>query len=69
MITSKTIQKGIDRMPPAEGEACEELAAHIRALTICAGRDVAINAVFLVAFELKEAEEPNDKLRHGANNQ
>ena len=59
MITSKIIQSKIDVMPAAEREACEEIAEHIRAVAKAAGRDVAINAVFLVAFELKETEEQN----------
>jgi len=63
MITAKIIQARIDMMPPAEREACEEIAEHIRAVAKSAGRDVAINAVFLVAFELKETEEHNDEFR------
>ena len=59
MITAKIIQSKIDAMPAAEREACEEIAEHIRAVAKAAGRDVAINAVFLVAFELKETEEQN----------
>ena len=56
-MNSKMVQQHIDRMPPAERETCEEIAAHIRAVVKSAGRDVAINAVFLVAFELKETTE------------
>ena len=58
-MTAKMVQAWIDKMPPADRETCEEIAAHIRAVAKTAGRDVAINAVFLVAFELKESEPSN----------
>jgi hypothetical protein len=62
MMTAKIIKARIDQMPPAEREACEEIAEHIRMVAKTAGRDTAINAVFLVAFELKETVEQNAEL-------
>jgi hypothetical protein len=65
-MTAKMVQAWIDKMPPADRETCEEITAHIRAVAKTAGRDVAINAVFLVAFELKESEPSNIKAEPSA---
>ena len=61
-MTTKLIKAVIEEMPADKREACLELAEHIRRSVSIADRDVAINAAFLVCFELKEASEQNGKL-------